>query len=381
MNGREEHEAVATERTEKMLRSYPFYMKEFYDDMEGKSYKTKRNYVVYVLHMFNYIKGKDCLLLGEVATIATDDLEKYMASLEYKILKDGSVKRVGEAIRAIRWTAISYFFRFLKKKGYICEDPFSEYIERPVSEDKVRKHYLSKVQIKQLLKRIEENPEKQYRNRDLAIVTLVLSTGVKESLISEMNVADVDFDRKRILIHDKKENRYIYPADMTMDYLKTWTFDRLVLGLQKESNYSPALFINRNYDRMTPYSLIYMLGTYTNIFKHKVTMETLRCSCIVHMYETTKDVYLTIKATGLKDVRFLERYVKLEDNIEREAGIVMDDFLRYECIECDEIQEDEIETQQDILLDDELVECGLDDDILDFDLGEEELLECEDLLE
>ncbi len=204
MNGREEHEITANKRTEKMLEAYPFYMREFYEDMNGKAYKTKRNYIVNILHMFNYIKGRDYLLLEEVASITTNDLLHYMASLKYKTLKDGSVKRVGEAIRAIRWTSISYFFKFLKKEGYIKEDPFSEYIERPVSNDKVRKSYLSKGQIKQLLKHIEENPDKQYRNRDLAIVTLVLSTGVKESLISEMNVSDVDFDRNRILIHEKK---------------------------------------------------------------------------------------------------------------------------------------------------------------------------------
>ncbi len=165
---------------------------------------------------------------------------------------------------------------------------------------------------------------------------------------------------------------------MTMKYLKTWMFDRTVLGLEKESNYSPALFVNRNYVRMTPNSLMYMLGTYSDIFKRKVTMETLRCSCIVYMYETTKDVYLTIKATGLKDVRFLERYVELDDDIAKEAGVVMDDFLRYECIESDETQE-EVTTQQEILIDDELIEYDFDDDILDLD--EEEIGEYDDLLE
>lgn len=327
MRGREEHELIANQRTEELLNCYPSYLRDFYVFMDNKSYTTKRNYIIYILHMLKSIKGTDYVELEDVVKITTEELQTYMLSLKYKITKDGETKKVGTSIRAVRWSAINHFYIFLVRRKYIDYNPFADFISRPVVKDKKDIVYLDGGEVRKLLEHVSETADPLFRNRDLAIITLAISTGLRETAITEINISDINFTNGSIFTTNKGEKSwYVYPVEMSMNYIKEWIKDRgRILGDEAEKN--NALFISRSKRRMTAHTLIYMLQGYTDIFDKHITFHKLRSTCATNLYKASNDLFLVAETLGHSNTKTTQRYTKLGDERRREARNLMSDLF------------------------------------------------------
>lgn len=327
MRGREEHEYIANQRTEELIANYPFYIQDFYVFMENKSYTTKRKYILYILHMLKFIKGTDYVELEDVLTITADELQKYMLSLKYQSTKDGEMKKIGSSIRAVRWSAIAYFYDFLVKRRHIEYNIFSQYIERPKLEDKKDIIYLTNDEITKFLEYVSETAHPLFRNRDLAIITLAIATGLRETAVTEINISDINFTHGSIYTTNKgNKSWYVYPGEMSMNYIKAWLKDRE--GLLKESGVTTdALFISRSRQRMTAHTLMYMLKGYTDIFDKHITFHKLRSTCATNLYKASNDIYLVAETLGHASTKTTQRYTKLGDERRREAGAIMNNLF------------------------------------------------------
>lgn len=327
MKGREENEIKVNQKIETLLVNYPPYMRDFYAYMEDKSYTTRKAYIQYILHMLNGIKGTENVSLEELQTITTGELQTYMTSLIYQTDSNGEVKKIDSSIRAARWSAINFFYKFLMQRRYILANPFSDYIKRPKLKNPKDVVYLTEGEIQQLLEYISATAHPMFRNRDLAIVTLAIATGLRETAVTEINISDINFTNGSIYTTNKGDKSwYVYPGEMAMRFIQSWIQDRQKLFREEDAN-TDALFINKQRKRITAQCLIALINKYGAIFDKHITFHKLRSTCATNLYKASNDLYLVAETLGHTDVSVTKRYTKLSDERRREAGSLMNDIL------------------------------------------------------
>ena len=200
------------------------YLQMFIDAkrIEGCSDRTLEYYQVTVEHL---LKTVDV----EVRKMTTDDLRSYLA--EYQQINNCSKVTVDNIRRNL-----SSFFSWLEEEDYILKSPMRR---------------IHKIKTKQQVKEIisDEMIEKMRDNcktkRDLAIIDLLYSTGIRVGELVRLNISDIDFEERECVVYGKgdKERRVYFDAKAKLhlqNYIKSRTDD------------NPALFVTLDvpYDRL-----------------------------------------------------------------------------------------------------------------------------------
>ena len=166
------------------------------------------------------VKMLDCLNL-KIETITTEDLRKYLA--DYKN-KSNSSKSTIDNIRRV----LSSFFSWLEDEDYILKNP-------------VRR--IHKIKTKKVVKEVlsDENFEilrDNCRNiRDLAMIELLASTGIRVGELVNLNIDDVLFNERECIVLGKGDSeRIVYFDAKTKIHLEKYLHSR------KDNN--PALFVS-----------------------------------------------------------------------------------------------------------------------------------------
>ena len=159
--------------------------------VEGCSDRTIKYYKVTVEHMFTQIDTA-------VRKITTEEIREYLA--EYQKRNGCSNVTVDNVRRNI-----SCFFSWLEEEDYILKSPMKR---------------IHKIKTKTVVKNVisDEGMEKLRDNcqniRDLAIIDLLYSTGIRVGELVNLNIDDVDFDGRECVVYGKgdKERRVYFDA-------------------------------------------------------------------------------------------------------------------------------------------------------------------------
>ena len=90
--------------------------------------------------------------------------------------------------------------------------------------------------------------QKKYRNRDIAIFLLFMTTGMRREEMREINIEDINLlERKLSIVIKGNRRRFLSITDTVLQYVCAWLEDRKELGF----NECEALFVNRYGKRMT----------------------------------------------------------------------------------------------------------------------------------
>ena len=158
--------------------------------------------------------------------------------------------------------------------------------------------------------------------RDIAIVTLLLGTGVRVSECVGLNIADVDFKNNGIRILRKGGNEMIvYFGDEVEAALK----DYLELsrnGITPVAGHEDALFLSGQKKRISVDAVEKMVKKYTSAVSVKtITPHKLRSTYGTALYRETGDIYLVADVLGHSDVNTTKRhYARLSDDRRRAAS-------------------------------------------------------------
>lgn len=200
------------------------YLQMFIDAkrIEGCSDRTLEYYQVTVEHL---LKTVDV----EVRKMTTDDLRSYLA--EYQQINNCSKVTVDNIRRNL-----SSFFSWLEEEDYILKSPMRR---------------IHKIKTKQQVKEIisDEMIEKMRDNcktkRDLAIIDLLYSTGIRVGELVRLNISDIDFEERECVVYGKgdKERRVYFDAKAKL-HLQTY--------IKSRTDDNPALFVTLDapYDRL-----------------------------------------------------------------------------------------------------------------------------------
>lgn len=326
MEGRKENDRKIEKKIEDLLNHAPSYMKNYYYTLEEKSYTTRFVYINYVLDFINYVDRNFILDVKDAncfSDITTSDINAYILTLDGK-----------NSIKASRIYGIKSFFKYLLNNGYISSNPCNG-VDVPIDKEEHKVVSLTKEDIDIIKNNIlsgcgndlAKKRQKEWRNRDYAIIMVGLSLGLRVTSLSEINVDDIDFDNMEIKVAEKgNKTRYIPFGEKLKDVIERWLEDREVKMLRSGKN-SDALFISKQMKRITPRAIGCIVKKYTyNIDKH-ISPHKLRSTCAINVYNTTGDLYLASYMLGHSNTETTKRYIKMSEEKKKQAANAMDDIL------------------------------------------------------
>lgn len=190
--------------------------------VEGCSEKTLRYYKATISRMLeNFDK--------HVTHVTTDDLRKYLST--YQETNECSKGNI-DNIRRI----LSSFFAWLEDEDYILKSPVRR-IHKIKTAKTVKETYSD-----ESLESMRDNCDCL---RDLAIIDLLASTGMRVGELVGLNIADIDFDNRECIVFGKgSKERPVYFDARTKIHLQNY--------LNSRDDDNPALFVSllKPHDRL-----------------------------------------------------------------------------------------------------------------------------------
>ena len=190
--------------------------------IEGCSERTIQYYRVTVEHMLSCIET-------EVRKITTEEIRAYLA--DYQRLNGCSNVTIDNIRRNI-----SSFFSWLEEEDYVLKSPMRR---------------IHKIKTKTVVKNVitDEGIEKLRDNceeiRDLAIIDLLYSTGIRVGELVNLNIDDIDLEGRECVVYGKgdKERKVYFDAKAKV-HLKKY------IDTRKDNNVALFVTLDAPYDRL-----------------------------------------------------------------------------------------------------------------------------------
>lgn len=199
--------AFAENQPDKVDISNEDFLKLFLEakKVEGCSDRTLKYYQSTIEHLMSKVETP-------VRKITTEEMREYLA--EYQKMNDCSNVTIDNVRRNI-----SSFFSWLEEEDYILKSPMKR---------------IHKIKTKTVVKNIisDEGIEKLRDNcaskRDLAIIDLLYSTGIRVGELVNLNIDDIDLDGRECIVYGKgdKERKVYFDAKAKVhiaDYISSRT--------------------------------------------------------------------------------------------------------------------------------------------------------------
>lgn len=321
MSGRIEKEKEAKEKMDKKLESLPKIFTLFYNWMNArdKTYTTMENYINHNVDFMNFVtKGKR--REDFYKTVTDDDIERYMVSIRRRVI-NGEEVEVGDGIRAARWSSINTFFKFLTQKKHIENNPMLQ-TERPRIKTKNSVTYMTQDEVKSVFERIEKESRPMVKNRDMCIVALGLSTGLRVSAIVNIDVEDIDFRENTIKVIEKgRKTRQIKFAENLRNIILVWLKDR---ELYFEGSATGPLFLSQQKNRISVDRVQETVRKYTDHLPKHITPHKLRSSAAMNLYSNGVGILTIASVLGHENVSTTQRYTSAYDEEQEQATNILD---------------------------------------------------------
>lgn len=321
-----------------MLKKMPAFCKQFFIGIEPRtSSRTRLAYAYDLDTFFDYLKQNNPLLktvdvtsipLSILNQITPQDIEEYLFYLKY-YEKDGVAHANDERGIKRKLASLRTFYRYLYKNEMIENDPAIK-VDMPKIHDKniVR---LDADEVALLLDVVESGENltarqqiyhEKTKKRDLAILTLLLGTGIRVSECVGLDLDDVDFKNNGIKIHRKGGAEVIvYFGDEVRQALLGYIEERNQMeALDGSTN---ALFLSLKKSRINVRSVENLVKKYAKLVTSlkNITPHKLRSTYGTALYRETGDIYLVADVLGHKDVNTTKKhYAAIEDDRRRSAA-------------------------------------------------------------
>ena len=156
----------------------------------------------------------------------------------------------------------------------------------------------------------------QLKIRDLAILTLLLGTGIRISECVGLDINDVDFNKSQIKVVRKGGyEAYVYFGDEVAEALNDYLIERKAKN--PAEGHENALFLSNRNSRITVRMVEIMVKKYASIVTpmKKITPHKMRSTYGTNLYQETGDIYLVADVLGHSDVNTTKKhYAAIDDN-------------------------------------------------------------------
>jgi site-specific recombinase XerD len=325
------------------LRELRSYLPKFLDlyfrgiDMTTES-RTRIAYAVDLKTFFDYVRQnnptyKDTAIrdftLDMLDVFTAQDIEEYMEYL--KVYRDEKGEIVTNEARGIKrkLSALRSMYGYFHKNAMIKNNPVIQ-VDMPKLHSKVITR-LDADEVADLLDHAESGEaltktqlafHDKNKVRDLAMLTLLLGTGIRVSECVGLDIGDVDFDNDRIKIVRKGGyEAYVYFGDEVKEALNAYLCSRK-LNEKVEKGHENALFLSSRNRRICVRNVEFMVKKYAQTVTtlKTITPHKLRSTYGTALYRETGDIYLVADVLGHKDVNTTKKhYAALDEDRRRDA--------------------------------------------------------------
>ena len=344
------HEQMDIQNTlqlREVLKTLPPFAKSYFRAIEPTtSTKTRISYAYDIRTFFRYLQEANPLFKGKPITelkvnvldqLDAVDIEEYQEYLKvYDIDKSmaGAVRDAqitnGERGLKRKMSALRSFYAYFYKRQMISKNP-TLLVDMPKLHEKAIIR-LDDDETAALLDYIEHGGDdlsgqkKMYyektKVRDLAIVTLLLGTGIRVSECVGLDIQDVDFKNNGIKVVRKGGSEMIvYFGEEVETALRNYIEFRK--GITPLAGHENALFYSTQRKRIGVQAVENMVKKYAREITttKKITPHKLRSTYGTALYQETGDIYLVADVLGHKDVNTTKKhYAAMDDARRRKAA-------------------------------------------------------------
>ncbi|MDO4912238.1 MAG: tyrosine recombinase XerS [Lactobacillus sp.] len=162
---------------------------------------------------------------------------------------------------------------------------------------------------------------KMNKERDIAIIALILGTGIRVSECANVNMSDLNWKQAMLDVTRKGGQQDSVPiAPWTLPYIKEYADIRKdrYHALKKHQAFFLTLYHGET-RRITANSIEKMVKKYSTAFGHPLTPHKLRHTLASELYSITKDQVLVSQQLGQKGTSATDLYTHVDQTIQRNA--------------------------------------------------------------
>ena len=328
-----------TLRLRDVLKTLPPFCRDFFRAIEPRTTtKTRISYAYDIRIFFQFLLEQnpafkdwsmDAFTVDVLDQITAVDLEEYEEYL--KVYQAGDKTETnGERGLKRKMSSLRSFYAYYFKREMIHTNP-TVLVDVPKIHQKsiIR---LEADEVALLLDYIEHGGDdltgqkkvyyEKNKDRDLALVTLLLGTGVRVSECVGLDIEDVDFKNNGIKVTRKGGNEMVvYFGPEVEKALKNYLEVRK--NIIPVEGHEHALFYSTQRKRIGVQAVENLVKKYARqvTTTKKITPHKLRSTYGTALYQETGDIYLVADVLGHKDVNTTKKhYAAIDDTRRRQAA-------------------------------------------------------------
>ncbi len=278
---------------------------------------------------------------GVLDKITAEDIEEYKRYLELNTV--GEQHENGKRAIARKLSPLRSMYKYLLTREFISKDP-TQLVDLPKLKKDKNIVRMNNYEVQSILEAIDNGNafvserQRKYnqktRSRDLAILTLMLNTGIRVSECNGLDLNDVDFNVNSLTIVRKGGGQdIIYFNDEVAEVLKDY-----INGEREYINpvegQEAALFYSLQGKRLSVDAIENLVKKYAKMVvpNKKITPHKLRSTYGTALYRETGDIRLVADVLGHENINTtIDYYAAIEDEHKRLARNAVD-FSRKENI-------------------------------------------------
>lgn len=337
------HQSTSNQNTVKLrelLKTMPSFCRDYFRGIEPTTTaKTRIGYGYDIRTFFRFLLSENPsfknaqmtdICLSDLDQLQPVDIEEYLEYLKYYTY-DGQVFTNDERGIKRKFASLRSFFLYYQKRDLLRHNP-TVVVDMPKLHDReiIR---LDDDEVSDLLELVEHGRDhlsgmkkvyyEKNKQRNIAIFTLFLGTGIRVSECVGLDIEDVDFKNNRIrIIRKGGKEEYVYFGEEVANALKSYITEERV-HVKPREGHEHALFYSIQKRRISVQAIENLVNEYTSqitSFKH-ITPHKLRSTYGTALYQQTGDIYLVAEVLGHNDVNTTRKhYAAMDDEQKRSAA-------------------------------------------------------------
>ena len=284
-------------------------------------------FIDYLIENTEYFcdKEKKEITIDDIKHVTAQDVSRYLTM--YKDL--GRAERTVARKRA----ALSRFFTYLTDNRLIPFSPVAAAVHVKVHQsDEViylnmdeQIRFLDTVDCGDLLDQKKQKYHDKYRIRDIALITLLLDTGIRVSELHGIDIGDFDFNECSVIVQRKGGNfQTVFFSDDTRDRLIEYLDERKAKNIDIIP--TDAFFVTLKGERLSVRAIEVLVKKYATAIPgkgRKITPHKMRASFAMEFYTETKDILALQRKLGHKNITATNIYAKATDKKMKETRSIL----------------------------------------------------------
>lgn len=337
------HQSKSNQNTVKLrelLKTMPSFCRDYFRGIEPTTTaKTRIGYGYDIRTFFRFLLSENPsfknaqmtdICLSDLDQLQPVDIEEYLEYLKYYTY-DGQVFTNDERGIKRKFASLRSFFLYYQKRDLLRHNP-TVVVDMPKLHGReiIR---LDADEVSDLLELVEHGGDhlsgmkkvyyEKNKQRNIAIFTLFLGTGIRVSECVGLDIEDVDFKNNRIrIIRKGGKEEYVYFGEEVANALKSYITEERV-HVKPREGHEHALFYSIQKRRISVQAIENLVNEYTSqitSFKH-ITPHKLRSTYGTALYQQTGDIYLVAEVLGHNDVNTTRKhYAAMDDEQKRSAA-------------------------------------------------------------